>query len=238
MIDSDYVLWIQLVMLRQRSPSILSVQKFVGEPKLQFRMILQIGNRANAELAGPHTQHHKRVGIVKPERFGHADAGFAHLVRDLLERQFIAAFQNLLRDRSGIFRVSIDLAAAQRLPENDRAAHSLAMLSRNSSLDQAALRDFAEDIRFREFFRADNDRLSSQRTRQKNKASRNAGKKKETSEGFLFSCFPNSIHKTARLRWALINSETKELAGFSRRSASEPCWTIRPSFTSTLSSPR
>src|SRR5204863_8561607 len=179
MIDSDYVLWIQLVMLRQRSPSILSVQKFVGEPILQFRMIFQIGDCVKTELLGAASQHHKRVGIVKPERFGHADAGFAHLVRDLLERQFIAAFQNLLRDRSGIFRVSIDLAAAQRLPENDRAAHSLAMLSRNSSLDQAALRDFAEDIRFREFFRADNDRLSSQRTRQKNKESRNAGKKKE-----------------------------------------------------------
>src|SRR6266704_2019432 len=175
MIDSDYVLWIQLVMLRQRSPSILSIQKFVGEPKLEFRMVFQIADCAKTELFCATSQRHERVGIVEPERFGHADAGFAELVRDLLERQFIAAFQNLLRDRSGIFRVSIDLAAAQRLPENDRAAHSLAMLSRNSSLDQAALRDFAEDIRFREFFRADNDRLSSQRTRQKNKESRNEG---------------------------------------------------------------
>src|SRR5438045_5467096 len=155
MIDSDYVLWIQLVMLRQRSPSILSVQQFVGEPKLEFRMVFQIADCAKTELFCATSQHHERVGIIEPERFGHADAGFAELVRDLLERQFIAAFQNLLRNRSGIFRVSIDLAASQRLPENDRAAHSLAMLSRNSSLDQASLREFAEDIRLAQFHRTD-----------------------------------------------------------------------------------
>src|SRR5207237_9222488 len=106
MIDSDYVVWSQLVMLRQRSPSILSVQKFVGEPKLQFRMILQIGNRANAELAGPHTPHHEGVGIVKPERLGHADAGLAELVRHWLHRQFIGALQTLVRYRSHHVRVS------------------------------------------------------------------------------------------------------------------------------------
>src|SRR5213082_2621214 len=86
MIDSDYVLWIQLVMLRQRSPSILSIQKFVGEPKLEFRMVFQIADCAKTELFCATSQHHERVGIVEPELFGHADAGFAELVRDLLER--------------------------------------------------------------------------------------------------------------------------------------------------------
>src|SRR5207247_4473484 len=106
-------------MLRQRSPSILSIQKFVCEPKLEFRMVFQIADCAKTELFCATSQHHERVGIVEPELFGHADAGFAEFVRDLLERQFIAAFQNLLRDRSCIFPLRIDLAAPPPLPESD-----------------------------------------------------------------------------------------------------------------------
>src|SRR6202045_182475 len=201
-------------------------------------MIFQVRDCAKTKLLCAVSQHHECVSVVESKRFGHADAGSSELIRDLLERQFIASFQNFLRNRAGVLRINIDLSATERLPKNDRAAHSLPVFNGNSGVTQTALRNFAEDIRLGEFLGADHDRFGRQRTRRKNKESRDAGKKKQASEGFLFSCFPNSVHKTARLRCALMNSETKGLAGFSRRSASEPCWTIRPSFTSTISSPR
>jgi len=76
-IDSDEAVRIQLVLLRQRSPAILSIQKFVSQPKLQFRMVPKIADCAKTELLGTASRHHERVGIVEAERVGHSDPNFA-----------------------------------------------------------------------------------------------------------------------------------------------------------------
>ena len=97
-------------------------------------MIFQIADCSNSKFLCAASQHHQRIGVVESERFGHADAGLAEFVRDLLERQLIGAFQDLLRDRAGVFRVNVDLSGAQRFPKNDRAAHSLPVLNGNSGI--------------------------------------------------------------------------------------------------------
>src|ERR1041384_5554180 len=104
----------------------------MSKSKFQLCMLLQIAHRANAASFCAITSHDERVSIIEAERFGHSNACFAELVRDLIERQFVAAFQNLLHDRAGVFRINVDLPAAKRLPKNDRAAHTLTMLGRNS----------------------------------------------------------------------------------------------------------
>src|SRR6266568_981457 len=167
-IDSDDALRIQLVMLRQRSPAILSIQKFVGQPKLQFRMISKIADCTKTELVGTALRHHERVGIVEAERLGRADPGLGQLSCYLFERQWSGPLQNLLRDGAGVFRIKVDLSAAKRFPKNDGATHPLPMLNRNSSINQTALRNFAEDIGLGEFLGTNDNWRCTQRTRKEN----------------------------------------------------------------------
>src|SRR2546423_6005668 len=124
-------------------------------------MISQGGDCAKTKFLCSTSRHHQRVSAVEPERFGHADAGLAELVRDLLESQLIAAFQNFLRDGAGIFGINADLSGAQRFPKNDGATHSLAVLTRNSGIAQSAFRYFAEHVRFSKFLRSNLDRAGS-----------------------------------------------------------------------------
>ena len=53
---------------------------------------------------------------------------FASSLRIVSARHRAGALQNLFGDRAGVFRIRGDLAGAKRFPENDRAAHALAVL--------------------------------------------------------------------------------------------------------------
>ena len=64
-------------------------------------------------------------------------------------------FQYLFGDCTGVFWVSIDLRPAKRLPNDDCATHTLPMFGWNAGVIESAFRNFPEDIRFGEFFRAD-----------------------------------------------------------------------------------
>ena len=131
----------------------------MSESELQFRMLLQIADRSNTELARAIAPHDQGIRVVKPERLGHADCHFTKSVRDLRNSYFIAAFQDLLDDRAGVLRISVDLSAAQRFPKNDRPAHALPVLGRNSGVTQRAVGNFAEDIGLGEFLGTDDDGL-------------------------------------------------------------------------------
>src|SRR6476620_2320249 len=103
----------------------------MSEPELQSRMIFQVGDRANAKFLCAASRHHESVSVVETKRFGHTDPGLSELIGDLLKCQSIAAFQNFVRNRAGVFGINVDLPAAQRFPKNDGAAHSLAMFGGN-----------------------------------------------------------------------------------------------------------
>src|SRR5207247_10306144 len=118
--------------------------------------------------------------------------------------------------------------------------------------------DVREHVRLWEFLRAEYERGSRSRMKQENrKAGKNQekiwepGNKQERNSwipipGFLISrltflfrsCFADSIHRLTSPRCALMNSETKGSAGLSRRSVTAPFCMTRPSFMSTISSPK
>src|SRR6266404_4769820 len=120
-------------------------------------MFLEVADRSNAELARASAPHHECGCVVKPERFRHADAEFMQLSDDEITVHWVASLQNFLHDRAGVFGVGIDLSAAQRLPKNDRPAHSLSVFGPSASIVQSARGDLAEDVRLGKFLRTDND---------------------------------------------------------------------------------
>src|SRR5438132_8947618 len=97
-------------------------------------MFLQIAHRADSELLRSIAPHHQRISVVEPERLGHTNADFAQCVLDLLNTELLIGFQDLLRDRAGVFGIDVDLSSLQRFPKNDRPAHSLPMFRWNAAL--------------------------------------------------------------------------------------------------------
>jgi hypothetical protein len=91
-------------------------------------------------------------------------------ISDFLDLSWVVELQDLLCNRPGVFGIGIYLAAAERFPENDRAAHSLSVLGWYSAVEQSVPGDFAEHIGFGEFFRTDDDGFGcrdSQRSKNK-----------------------------------------------------------------------
>src|SRR4029077_1994296 len=95
-------------------------------------MLSQVTDGSHAESLRFAASHHQRISIVEPERLRHSNTKFCERLANFVERQRASALQNLLRNCPRIFRVGNDLSAAQRLPKNDRATHSLAMFYWNS----------------------------------------------------------------------------------------------------------
>src|SRR5207302_1039501 len=85
-------------------------------------MFLQIADRVQSKPLRFIAPHDERISVVKPERLGDSDAQLRERVANFLERQPTVCFQNLLSDRAGIFRIGVNLCAAQCFPKNDRAA--------------------------------------------------------------------------------------------------------------------
>ena len=191
----------------------------MGQTDFQFRMPAQIADRMNAEPVRFGAAHDERVGVVKAEFRRHADAELFQRLPHRFFRKAFLRFQDLLADRASVFRVKVDLSADQRLPENDGAAHAGTLLHGEAGTLDRRRRDLAEDIRFGEFLGADHERFRGQRR------GRDQGEKKSDLQNAALLC-------------ALMNSVTNSFAGRSRRSATPPRWTIRPSFKSTISSAR
>src|SRR5205814_8178956 len=134
-------------------------EKFVGESEFQFRMISQVADTASLCLRGGAALHHERVSVIESQLSCRPHAEFGELISHFGWRCCRRCLENLFADRAGVFRIKPDLIAVQRLPEDDGAAHSLTVFDRYSGIFDGALCDFSEDVRLREFFRADQDWL-------------------------------------------------------------------------------
>ena len=64
---------------------------------------------------------------------------FASECANLVDVMVVICSKISCSDCAGVFRVGIDLSVAQRLPQNDGAAHALAMFGGNSGIDERAL---------------------------------------------------------------------------------------------------
>src|SRR5438067_3040070 len=226
-IDPDDVLRRELVFFGQWLPAVAPVEKLVGEPELQLGMIPQITDRANRFFFGGRPPHDERISVVESEFACHADAEFRKLLAHFPGANGRRSLENLFADCSRVFGIESDLLAAQRLPKNDGAAHSLTMLGGDAGVLDRALRDLGEYGGLRELLGADQDRLGVYRVSQQANHNR-------TYETHATYC----SHVSATLLCAVMKSLTNEPAGFVRRSSSVPRWTTRPSLMSTISSPR
>src|ERR1700675_3742706 len=97
-------------------------------------MASQIADPANLFFLGGGPLHHERVGVIESQLAGHPDAELAELAADVSRGRSRRYFEELLADRTGVFRIETDLIAAQCLPENDGAAHSLTVFHRDSGI--------------------------------------------------------------------------------------------------------
>ncbi len=127
-VDPLEILRGQLVTRGQRSPAVASIEKLVRQAELQLRMRAQIADRSNVASRGGVASHDQRVSVVEAEFIGNPDAESGEFSPKRLERNNARRFQNLFGDRPGVFGIERDLAGAERFPENDRSAHSLAVL--------------------------------------------------------------------------------------------------------------
>src|SRR6266478_4414531 len=213
-------------------------------------MFLQIAYRADSELLRTIAPHHQRVSVVEAKWLSHTNANFAQCVFDLLNSELLIGFQDFLCDRTGVFGIDVDLSSPQCFPKNDRPAHSLSMFCWNAAVGQFSLCNFAEHIRLGKFLRADDDRISRRDRGESQEKSKDGSRSPSAMVNIARLCRDrfnielgaldpaSCFHVSASVLCALMNSETKLLAGFSRRSTIDPCWTMRPSFMSTISSPR
>src|SRR5213083_676989 len=119
MINPVDVLLGKPVTLAQRPPAILTVEKFMGEPDLEFWMLSQSADGANSEALRFAASRDERVSVVEPQGLCHANAEFSERVSNLMTRTSLTVFQNFLRDCSSVFRIRINLSAFASLPEND-----------------------------------------------------------------------------------------------------------------------
>src|SRR5947207_6788537 len=118
-------------------------------------MISQIVNCANTELLDAIPPHDQGVGIVKAEWFGYSNAKLCQRLANVR----LSIFQNFFSDGAGVLGVNIDLVPAKRLPENDGATHTWAMLSWTAGIVKRAFWHVAASYRFGKFFRVGVDRM-------------------------------------------------------------------------------
>jgi hypothetical protein len=86
MINPNDALLRKPVALAQRTPAILAVKKFMGEPHLKLRMLSQIADCANAQSLCFVAPHDQCVSVVEPKRLRHGNAEFSQRVSDFLKR--------------------------------------------------------------------------------------------------------------------------------------------------------
>src|SRR4030095_11878349 len=127
----------------------------MSQPNLDLWMLSKIADAANSQALRLAASHNQRVSVVEPKGLCHGNSQFREGISNFLKRQLLAVFQNFLRDRSRVFRIGVDLSPLQRLPENDCAAHSLAMFRCNTRVIERTPCDFTKNVGFCKFFGAD-----------------------------------------------------------------------------------
>ena len=118
----------------------------MGQARLQLRMRPQIADLLDPKPGRFTSPHDERVGVVEAKIARHADAELRELFSHLIFRDRLLCLENFFADRAGVFRIEIDLPAAQCLPKNDRAAHSRALFHCEMRALQHGFCDLAEHV--------------------------------------------------------------------------------------------
>jgi len=132
------------------------------------------------------------------------------------------AMKNYFAQGAGVFRVTGDCAFPERLPENNRAAHAGAEFGGEAGLRHRSFGDFGQHVGFGELLGANEHRTRLRRGRRRSTSEQNASEQDQR------------FHSTGSPCWALMNSETKLSAGWSRRAAKVPTWTTCPCRSRTI----
>ena len=218
----------QSVAVAERRPAVAAIHELVAEAETQIRVLPQVGDRRQAQLVGGLRPYADGVGVVEAQRPRHPQAtrgqGFAEVVvgSDALGRQ------NLLGDRAGVLRVGVDLPELDGVEQDPRAAELAAVPRLGAVLTGELGHDLAEDDGLGADLGADRDRRTVRRLAERQRDTPDSGRRDHAP----------ASGPSRWLRCARTNCSTNGSAGRSRRSRIEPSWTIRPSRSRTIRSPR
>jgi len=125
-IQPFHALWLQVVGAAQGGPAVLAVHKLVRKTERQIRVLRQVADRLDVKAVSLFFAHGEGVGVVEAQRLGHAQAALAERRAQAVAGDVFAG-QQLLQDGAGIFRIGVDLAVAQGVPQEARAAKLIAV---------------------------------------------------------------------------------------------------------------
>src|ERR1700734_2300731 len=220
-----------MVAVDQSGIAVLAIHELVAEPRPQARLEgNQIPDGVQVVLFREGLFHRQRVGVVESERVRNGEAHGRKGLPDVLYGLEVGLLENGLRQGPGVVRVHIDGAALQCLEQDARAAHPELARDRcaRGRLD-GLRRHFSQHIALGKNLAADHDR------RRGGGGAGQAGREQNCHEGCASHCTsPESV----RVRCALMNWETKELAGCSSSSRGVPDCTTRPSCSMVICSAR
>ncbi len=114
----------QPVAVPQPRPAVGPVHEFIAEAEAQLREAAQVGDFGQAHFAAGLPAHADGIVVIEPQGVGHLktvigeDAAQGRVVGDVFTGQDFPG------EGAGIFRVEIDGAAAQSVPENPGAAQT------------------------------------------------------------------------------------------------------------------
>src|SRR6185437_6879776 len=189
------------------------------------------GDIEDVQFCGFLRAHADRVGVVETERIGDADAERLQAGAQYIDACVLwHAVQQLVGERSGVFRIGIDVAMRECAPQDAGAAKRLPVLHVDTVFARGEPRDLAQDHRFGEVLGTDHDlrvvcvdgRRVARLCQRGQRHAREQHADEQRGEPAPHVLPPG------RLRWAARNSRTKSFAGVRWKSPRLPFWMIRP----------
>ena len=144
-IQSAHLLMHQVIVAPQSRPAVLAVHEFITEPQPQFRVAVQVGNGMYAQLLRPVPGHAQYVGVVEAQRRGHPYALAPQYGAQLLRIPCIPVGVDLSAQGPGIFRVDVDIAFQQGIPQHARAPEFAPVSDTQVAAFQHLCRQVAQD---------------------------------------------------------------------------------------------
>ena len=133
---------VEPVAIPQRLPAVLTIEELVRQAEHQLRVGGQLRQGSNPEVRGLLLAHADGVGVVEPERLGHAHALLGQGRLEIGDR---TVAEDLLAQRAGVLGVGVDLTSHERVPHEPGPAELAPMLGR----DAAAGEELGGDLRRR-----------------------------------------------------------------------------------------
>ena len=140
--------------LAQAGPAILAIHEFVGEPKFQLRVSLQIRNRGNTESFSRVLLHPEGIGVVETERSAHEDIETGDRPPDLFLASKALAGQYFPDDRSGVLGIDVNVSFSQGVPKDPGAPQLRVVDHRDTPALGQEGHHLAQDHALRKIFRS------------------------------------------------------------------------------------